>query len=106
MLAGKYSVNEELTVGTIVCIFNGLYYRSIYPGDYSNSWDADFPGWINRPIYVVKLNVPERQMTLEQYQKFNPSLDYPVLLECYSQLPFLPLKAFTEDALVQKEAMV
>lgn len=83
----KFEILEEVSNGTIVAIYHSKFYVITNPTtDYCN-WNKADPKWLEKYIYSIKLKEPTKGLTFEEYQNFNPELDYKILEEKYNSLP-------------------
>ena len=83
----KYEIGQEVSNGFICAIYLSRFYVLNNSNFNYNNWTKEDPNWLNKFIYCIKLNNPTKNLTFEEFQNFNPDLDYTILEEKYNALP-------------------
>lgn len=76
-------VAGEVFKGTIVGIYDGKFYRESYPFITFENWDAKCPDWHKENVFIVRLDKPAKQCSLEEAFKSGKTLEW------YNDLPLL-----------------
>lgn len=73
--------NNGESTGIVVGIIVGGDWEGATMRKY-HEWDNDFPDWQTKPIYVIRLNTPRRNLSLAEFIKHGG------IEENYNLLPF------------------
>lgn len=83
----KFEIGQEVKNGIICAIYTAKFYTLASPYNSYDTWTRKDPKWLDKFVYVVKLNNPIRGMTFDDLQNSYPDLDYPIIEEKYNSMP-------------------
>lgn len=84
--------------GTIYSIMSGLEYQKLCNQELS-PFDINFPGWLNKKVIAILLDVPKECFTPEEFASAYPRGDY-------NNVPLSKLLVLPEEALIIDDQII
>lgn len=106
----KYNIGDRVRDGKVVGIYSSDLYihlitQSKRPVDkIDEQWSAKFPGWKNKVLYVIEVDEPTKNMTLQEVFEFvkasNLDIDNTEAIKYYEALPLNTHLTVPEDGVI------
>lgn len=71
------SLSTEMEhVGVVDAIFSAEYFLHGRDAGAFDRWNEAYPGWLNNIVIIVKLDVPQRNLSLEEFTRWVRKQEY------------------------------
>ena len=99
MIKPSFGLMDQVESGMIIGVLDPKLYVTMYPNAVYDIWNKDYKDWHSKPVYYVKLNNPQKSMTLEDVQELNPEKDFWTIQQMYEAMPLVPIVIMPQDAI-------